>query len=32
MSSIVLFGVGIGVGPLVLSAVYRFFKSRAASE
>ena len=32
MSSIVLFGVGIGVGSLVVSGVYRFFKSRAASK
>jgi membrane-associated protein len=31
MSSIVLFGVGIGVGSLVVSTLYRFFKSRAAS-
>lgn len=31
MSSIVLFGIGIGVGSLVISGVYRFFKSRAAS-
>ena len=32
MSSIVLFGVGIGVGSLVLSGVYRMFKARAASK
>ena len=32
MSSIVLFGVGIGVGSLAVSGVYRFFKSRAASK
>jgi hypothetical protein len=31
MSSILLFGIGIGVGSLVVSGVYRFFKSRAAS-
>ena len=31
MSWIVLFGVGIGVGSLVVSGVYRFLKSRAAS-
>jgi len=31
MSWIVLFGVGIGVGSLVVSGVYRFLKSRRAS-
>lgn len=31
MSSIVLFGIGIGVGSLVMSGVYRLIKSSAAS-
>jgi membrane-associated protein len=31
MSSILLFGFGIGVGSLVVSGVYRFFKSLAPS-
>jgi membrane-associated protein len=32
MNSIVLVGVGIGVGSLAVSGVYRFFKSGAASR
>ncbi len=32
MSSIVLLGVGVGVGSLVLGGVYRYFKARAAGR